>query len=637
MDESDFSEIPASSEDVFRISRMTLFVAALIPCCAMLMLPGFTFGYTEWNVRFFSTGSVALLAGAGICFVPDRLFAVLKNLPGYVRVSLGILFAIGLYHMFRHWGTYQIQDAGMCFLYTALPVFGMVFRHELLKLLPWLFSLFWLLNLMTNVIQDPTLSLHTPGVGIPANINWNASLTLITGAAALFLIFTKVRALRFRIPLALLVILPSLYIEACCSSRGMILGVLCASLVFLWLKMKTPRAKALFRIGIILLLLLFAIGVLTFLRSERGKAVMTEDDRIFLAATVPDMILHAPVLGYGTPSFEQEYLPWRNAGYFQLPYATDRVDHPHNDMLFTAAGCGITGLICWLILCFTPMIRLIQGKTASLGPLPKLLFFLFLILLIHAQLDLIFFHIPLAVFSTLILGTLWGELHPPETGAAHAAPCPVPTRTLSVCTGVILTSCGLFSALANLTAYQLLYLGEKEIFRARAVTPDAEKLLMRLTKIPQAPPQPLFAAAAQSFRDGVFRPEIILSACDALKRTPVRDYGHINLIRARALEQENRLAEAEIYYLRENEIFPLEILPLMHLSRVYLKMGDKAKFLEAQRAIRELMPRKGIDERDIPLIVENPRFDMRPWNIPGKKLQNGKAVPADAPSPSGRN
>ena len=66
----------------------------------------------------------------------------------------------------------------------------------------------------------------------------------------------------------------------------------------------------------------------------------------------------------------------------------------------------------------------------------------------------------------------------------------------------------------------------------------------------------------------------------------------------------------------------------MHLSRVYLKMNDKAKFLEAQRAIRDLMPRKGIDEHDIPLIVENPSYDLRPWNIPGKMLRNGKAVPA---------
>ena len=637
MNETQIAETTVPS-GIFRISPMTLFMAALIPCCAMLMLPGLTFGFTGWNVHFFNTGAVVLLAGACLCFVPERLFAVLKALPVYASASLGILFLTGLYHVIRHPGTYQIQDIGMCFLYTALPVFGMVFRRELLKLLPWLFSLFWLLNLITNVIQNPGFSLHRNGGGIPGNINWNASFTLITGAVTIFFIFTKIRPIRIRIAAAALVILPSLYIEACCSSRGALLASLCAFVVFLRLRMKTPRAKTCFRIGIILLFALIVFGVLAFLKSERGRTYFSEDDRVFFAATVPDMILEAPILGYGAPSFEQAYLPWRNAGFFQLPYATDRVNHPHNDILFTAAGYGITGLICWLILCFTPVIRLIQGKTGSSEPLSRLLFFLFLALLIHAQLDLIFFHIPLAAFSTLILGILWGELHSPEMETVPAAASPFhPRRVLSACAGTILAICGLFSALANLTAYQILWLGEREISQAHEVTPTAAKCLRSLTKLPEVPPHVLSAAAADSFADGVFRPDIIFLACNALKKTPVPDYGHMNLLKARALEEEGKLAEAEIYYLRENELFPLMILPLGHLLRVYSKMNNEAKFLEAERAIRELMPRKGIDERDIPVIIENPGYDMRPWNIPGKKYQNGKAVPVDDASPSGQN
>ena len=627
-----------ASSGIFRISRMTLFMAALIPCCAMLMLPGFTFGFIDWNVRFFSTGSVVLMAAACLCFVPDRLSAVVKALPVCARAALGILFGIGLYHMVRHLGTYQIQDMGICFLYTVLPFFGMVFRRELLKLLPWLFSLFWGLNLMTTVIQNPTFRMHASGGGIPANFNWNASFTLITGAAALLLIFTRIRSVRIRILAAALVILPSLGVEFVCSSRAMILAVAVALLVFLWLRMKSPRAKACFRIGIILLFALLAFGVLSVLRSDRGKRFLAEDDRVFFAATVPDMILHAPVFGHGAPSFEQEYLPWRNAGFFQLPYATDRVDHPHNDLLFAAAGYGIAGLICWLILCFTPVIRLVQGKTESFGPFSKLLFFFFLVLLIHAQLDLIFFHIPLAAFSMLILGILWGELHPPEKETTAAAVSFFHLRRLiPACAGAVLAFCGLFSALANLTVYQLIRLGKEEMLRAGEVTPAASGYLLSATKIPQAPPHALSSAAAESLRDGVFRPKIILSACEAMKRTPVSDYGHMNLIRARALEQENRLAEAETYYLRENELFPLEILPLIHLMRVYFKMKDREKFFEAQRAIGELLPRKGLNESDIPIIIRNPFYDMRPWDIPGRKYQNGKAVPADGSSPSGQN
>ena len=151
------------------------------------------------------------------------------------------------------------------------------------------------------------------------------------------------------------------------------------------------------------------------------------------------------------------------------------------------------------------------------------------------------------------------------------------------------------------------------------------------TKVPQAPPHALTKASARSYADGKFRSQVILSAFEAMKKTPIPDYGHMNLLEARALEEEGRLAESELCYLRENELFPLEVLPLMHLSRVYLRTGDMVKFEEAQRAIRELMDRKGIDEHDIQLIIEHPEYDMRPWEIPGKKLKNGKAVPADQP------
>ena len=621
----------SASSPLFCPTPATLFMAGLVPVCAMLMLPGLCLCIFQWNVHCFSTGAVVFLAAACLCFVPGRLFAVLKAMPVYVRAALGVLFLIGLYHVLRHGDSYQIKDMGRCFLYTVIPLFGMVFRRELLKLLPWLFTIFWIMNLASTIGQKVILHSSVAG-GIPSNLNWNASFTAVTAAAALFLIFTKLRKTWMKILPAVLIVSVSLYMEWLCSSRALILGSFCAILVFLWTRLETPRAKKLFRLGIILMLGLGALGIFAVLNSRKGKEYLRDDDRVFLAATVPDMIAHAPVLGYGTPSFEQEYLPWRNAGFFQLSHTTDRVDHPHNDILFTAAGFGIAGLICWLILCLVPVIRLIQGKTENIDPFTRLLFFLFLILLIHAQLDLVFFHLPLSVFSTLILGILWGGLHPAEAenGSADSV-LHLPLRLLLDTAGAALIFGCVFSAAGHLISYHLLWLGEAELHHHGYVTPAALEYFTMATKVPQAPPHALTKASARSYADGNFRSQVILSAFEAMKKTPIPDYGHMNLLEARALEEEGRLAESELCYLRENELFPLEVLPLMHLSRVYLRTGDREKFEEAQRAIRELMDRKGIDEHDIQLIIEHPEYDMRPWEIPGKKLKNGKAVPADQP------
>ena len=67
------------------------------------------------------------------------------------------------------------------------------------------------------------------------------------------------------------------------------------------------------------------------------------------------MIAERPKLGFGAPSFEQEYIRFRTPEFYSMRHSAPRIDHPHNHLLYIAASFGILGLLCWLYLLLEPM------------------------------------------------------------------------------------------------------------------------------------------------------------------------------------------------------------------------------------------------------------------------------------------
>ncbi len=601
--ETSESPVRTGEESLFR-KQLAMSAAWLLPVCSVLMLPGALIFSINWNVHLFSTGSVTLLAAGFLCFFPERLASAFRSLPRILTAAWAGILVIALYQIFRHGSSYRFTDIGFSLLYAVVPLFGYVFRKELLRTIPPLSAVFWLWNLIYCIILRCTGS---PAGGIPSNINWSAAFTFLTGVCAVYFVSSRIPHKTGKYALISLVGAGTLWILLDTMSRGVFAGILAALLVFGYTRLRSPAIRKAVRIAA---LACFALGFCTLFvllgKPEFQKQFRTSSDRGYFALTTPDMIMAAPLAGHGLPSFEAEYLNFRDAEFFRLPHCSVRVDHPHNDLLFAAAGMGLAGLLCWLFLLLTPLFRFLRNYDTISDPLVKLLFFLFLVLLVHAQLDLIFFHIPLAFLALIIPGILCGEVFPPAE-AETAVPVPSAFRIA----GGILTAMALFAVLTEFCSTQLIWQTK------RNPAPDKiAETVRKVLAVPQVSPDALYKLL---FLDNMWteqHPEEALRITGAIARTSTPDYAHVNFLRARASEHLQKFPEAEQYYLAENKSYPLQILHLFFLRNMYAQLGETEKFRFTDRCLKDRMHLRGLGLRELQIILQNPHYDLRPWEIP---------------------
>lgn len=609
---ADAWEIPPQGTRSGRIAAAALLV------CACLMLPGSLILLPSWNVHWFGTGSVVLLAaGVLLCF-PDRLVCAVRSLPLRLLIPGLILTLTGFWHISRHLSSYGPDDMGLCLLYTAVPLFGLTFRRELLRIIPPFMSVVWLVNIVNSAgaaLQGRFI------VGFTSNINWNASLTFFSGALALYWIFTgPLRRAAWRFAAASFIVAGSLWLFVLTSCRALLLGVCFSIFVFLCKRVPEGKARRVFRLTVLLLILAAAAGAFFALRNPSVIRRLHSSDRTYFYLTVPRMILKASLFGYGAPSFEQEYLPYKTADYYRLEHCAVRTNHPHNDLLFVGAGFGLVGLLCWILILCGSLIPFYRRSKGSLRDLPDLLFFLFLILLIHAQLDLVFFHIPLCFFAVLIPGIL---AEPAEENAS-VSPCGTCTRlSLRLC-GIVFCAVSLFAAGVNAAETEILY-------RAR-LDPSPEKtqrafdLLMKLPRMTARPLYQLFFVDAEWT---VRNPDKVLAAAAAIRKTAIPDYAHLNLIEAQALTAQERYAEAERLFLRECSLYPLQVIPLFMLRDMYARAGNAEGVQLVNARLLEIIQERGFDEEDVRYILRHPDYDLHPWTLREDRLRAGWSPPAE--------
>ena len=583
--------------------------AVLLLVCACLMLPGPLFSIHSWNAHWFSPGSVILLAAGVLCCMPDRTLSALRTLPPRLLAPGLILMLTALYHAFRHAFSYSVEDLGFSFLYTVVPFFGLVFRRELLSLLPPFMTAVWLLNFISSLtcaLQGRTVA------GFTSNINWNAALTFFSGALALYWIFTGPFRKKWKVAAALPVAAGSLWIFFVTGCRALPLAVGLTVPVFLYGKLPEGKPRRLFRLILVLLLLCAAGGGFLAAKNPSVMQRLRTSDRFYFYTTVPEMILRAPCFGYGLPSFEQEYLPYKKADYYLLEHCAVRTNHPHNDLLFLASGCGIAGAVCFLLLLACSLIPFYRHAEKSLRSLPYLLFLLFLILLIHAQLDLIFFHIPLCFFALLIPGILAGNDEMPP----HLSPVrPFPRIFLRLC-GVFFCGTALFAVAVTAA--------ESELLRQAQSAPSPEKTQRAfdlLMKLPRMTPRPLYQLLFVSPEWTVRNPDKVLAAVSVIRKTAIPDYAHLNLIEAQALTALGRYAEAERAFLRECAIYPLQVMPLLMLREMYRTAASPEGVGYAEARLREIMRLRGFDEDDVRFIMRHPDYDLHPWRLREDRLR----------------
>lgn len=312
------------------------------------------------------------------------------------------------------------------------------------------------------------------------------------------------------------------------------------------------------------------------------------NDRVFLYSQTLHMIADAPISGHGIPSFEQAFLPFRTADYFTLRHSAGRIDHPHNHLLFIAAGTGLAGLAAWLALMLVPMVLFIRRFRES-GIYEKACFAAFLLLFFHGQVDLILFKEPMNLIAFLTIGVIWSFLFPVRE---EISPAKCAVMFLPAAAGLLLISGAAAMAAMNFYASVHFRAGER-CFHAG----DGDGARRHYRKC---------LAAAGADNSCYYRYPIAdklsqsplkedrmtaLTVLNDLERSAIPDYGHIHRIRGKLLLAENREAEGARELIRDAELYPLDPVPLIVLMGHYVVTGNSGS---AAAVAEELNRRFGL-------------------------------------------
>ncbi|MBQ7731837.1 MAG: O-antigen ligase family protein [Lentisphaeria bacterium] len=639
-------------------ARGTMTAAVFIFLAVLLVCPGMLLCVPSWSFRFFETGTIVLAtAGAALLF-PQRVLSVYDHLPRGLLIAGGILLGIGVWHGLRHAGQYSAAETGELFLTVAVPFAVCVFARELKRLLPWYLTLFWLIDAALGFVQY--YGLHWFLFGLPGNINWNAAFLAVTAPFAILTAWKwcptednwSVNSF-WRIGSLLLVTGVTVWQIVLTDSRGTLLGVAAAGALWVFLKLG-HRGRRLTLFAVLALALVGSVWFAFFTSHDRILENLSRDERVFLANTTMSMIAEQPEIGFGAPSFEQEYLNFRRPEFFSMRHSAVRIDHPHNHLLYIAASFGILGLLCWLYLMLEPMFfaaKRIAGEKwvltdENLGPNlvaayefrncgmddeTRLSLLCLAGLLVHAQFDLVLFRWPTNLLAMVFLGFLiheregapapfwrppvflrrfrWEFLkslertRPPEhrhTGRL--------LRPVLFTFGFVLLGTGLVSAFGNLAAESLAWHADNVALEGRHA--DAARLYLMAASMPGSG-LPLKSRALNhaSLHDTAHAPRYY--AMFAASSTP--DFGYVNDYFARACVLGGHPADAIPFLKRAMTLRPRSVLPLLMLMDVYDRLGSRGAVDAVRERLDQLMAYRKLKPEDLETIYRNQDLDLHTW------------------------
>jgi O-antigen ligase len=638
-------------------TRSAMTAAVFFFAAVLLVCPGMLLCVPSWSFRFFETGTIVLVTAGTALLFSQRVMAVYDHLPRGLLIAGGILLGIGVWHGLRHAGQYSAAETGELFLSVAVPFCVCVFAREFKRLLPWYLTLFWLIDVVLGFVQY--YGLHWFLFGLPGNINWNAALLAVTAPFAILTAWKwcpseenwSVNSL-WRIGTFLLVTGVTIWQIVLTDSRGTLLGIAAAGLLWVFLKLG-HRARRLILFAVLALAIVGSIWFVFFASHERILENLSRDERVFLANTTMSMIAEQPEIGFGAPSFEQEYLAFRRPEFFSMRHSAVRIDHPHNHLLYIAASFGILGLLCWLYLLLEPMFfaaKSIAGETwvltdENLGPNlvaayefrdcglddeTRLSLLCLVGLLVHAQFDLVLFRWPTNLLAMIFLGLLiheregapapfwrppvflrrfrWEFLkklersRPPEQRTGRLI------RPALFALGIVLLGTGLFFAFANLAAESLAWHADNVALEGRH--DDAARLYLMAASMPGSS-LPLKSRALNhaSLHDTAHASRYY--AMFAASSTP--DFGYVNDYFARACVIGRHPADAVPFLKRAMELRPRSILPLLMLMDVCERLGSRGAVDAVQERLDRLMEYRHLGPEDLETILNNQELDLHTW------------------------
>ncbi len=563
-------------------------------------------------------------------FFPERLAPAEKKLPWWMKTAMALFFLLTVWHLARNTGNTTANEVGQALSYLLIPVCAFIFFREMRTLLPWCGAALWLYSSLVSLheyfIRDAGNALG----GLALNKNWNASLITACAPFALLLIWRYMQQKRISACICTAAVAGiSGFILRQCDSLGVFAAFPLTLGLCAYLMIPAEKLRTFIRKTALILFAVCSLGIIGYVylygMPEPVAHEMKGSIRVFFIKQTAGMIMDSPVRGHGLQNFEQKFLEWRTEDYFRTEYPADREPHPHNHLLFIAAGAGLAGLLAWLTLLLVPLWKFAR-KFRESDPECKTIFFACVLLFIHSMADLILYQEPVNILALLLLGTIWGEVFQDskaETANQEMTDFQQKTAySLLRCIGTVAVMLGTALIIANLySSYQL-----QQGFRMRQqaeqqfTSGHPEKGLEYLKNAEEhfrnsveysahtardkfncmdivhhfiEKPDFMYASPTQKQEDLLYA----LHLCDRIRATSNPDMAHINQMEGQLLFKlagispdrdavPGIIEEAAQLFLREAELYPLALEPVISICLAARVQGNPELAMAADAELR---------------------------------------------------
>lgn len=571
------------------LNAVLIFLTALV----FLYRPVMAAGFITWaGITIFTEGLFVLLALGFVLFRWETLRETLKNTDWCSKVCLGILLAMGLLHWLIG-GYYRPEYLGLSLFWGVIPLFGAVYRNELERKLPAALGLLWLLNVIVCI---GTESFTGSMFGITGNWNWSSLLLLITFPFALRCLppFCKGR----KIYLAVMwLLMPVLLIFL--QSRAVVVSAAAAWIFWIFLKFRKLRIPMII-CGI--LFIIAAVFAAYKIVPEKTNAFLKREIRVEYWKSAVELIRDVPV-GVGVVSFENAYIPYRSEEYFKNPHCAVREHHPHNELLYIAATLGLGAVLAFIVWIIRALVGAVREYDSGMSRKRVLFLLGFIAVLCNCMLDL-----TLHIWPTGILGLLFFGMFafPGKRVAEKTSDGPANRIGKTVFWLTILF------ALANLIGTFCWEASHISIKRMNI--PAAKKYAKTgLLFAPEIPNLVYRSANDMAMRDLDFSLELV----ERLQNSPWENYAHLHGLKSLLYRQQKKYEEAIRESLREAELFPLQIRPIVEIVVLYgyLGVNDPKVYSELSSELQSRIKKRNLTPEQIQAIYKNPEYDMYPHRI----------------------
>lgn len=572
-------------------------------------------------INFFTPASLSLLAIAFVLLSRNKLIKSFEENKGPF-----LLAAIILIPAFFHFFTieeYSFENLLYALSYLAIPFFCYLYAESFERMLPVYMAILWLANLYHSVLS---FFGGREFSGIAGNRNWNATFLTATLPFVLYFMYRKMKekgyGKTFIFMSCSIPTLISSYIFYKCDSRGGLLALVVLLLLYVFMSLKRQMKK--FFIFALLLISVVAVILFCLKGTDRMAELIAEDVRLPLWEGTINMIKDNILFGVGPARFESEFSSYCPTEYFLRHHVAVRNDHPHNHFLFFASSFGIFAFIAWIFLLVYPMFLFFLNYNNEKKIVVRLLVFALFAMTIHAMLDMIYAQWPTNILSLMILGVLWAKTWPSRriSGETVSVPCSFWEKCFFFISGTALVILALF--LSCRTFYSTNCLRNGLIYAEEGRKYENAAFYMDRAVTVNKTPMGIYKAAMNSFFK-LGNPDLTLYYLYMLNETSCPNFAHSSGFIGNILCQQGRVRDAIPWLKKENLHFPLSAGTLHNLFNAYTILGMPEDAEDSYKRLLIALNLKGLELKHLPLLLDNPEFDLCPDKIPADSLREGYA------------